>query len=162
MNWFLKLALALATLCPAWAWSACPPHTMAGPGQVRLKSEAVLIVVHPTSTYDARYASKRGIDEAVRFAKVQKMPVIYLQDDSPEEFYFPQDCAPDHWVYSDEGELNFEVAPAHVYVAGGHLEMCLSTALNEILYQWAKKAPRNLKITFFMDGIYSNGKVIDP
>ena len=158
----LRLALAIVCLCPAWAWSVCPPHKLAGPGEVRLQGDAVLIVVHPTSTYDARFASKRGIDEAVRFAKNNKIPVVYLQDDSPEEFYFTQDCAPDHWVYSDQGELNFDVTPTHVYVAGGHLEMCLSTALNEILFQWAKKAPRNVKITFLMDAIYSNGKVIDP
>jgi len=157
-----RWVFGLLCLFPAWIWAACPPHRTAGPGEVRLQGDAVLIVVHPSSTFDARFSSKRGIDEAVRFAKGNRIPVIYLQDDSPEAFYFTQDCTPDHWVYSDEGELNFDVTPAHVYVAGGHLEMCLSTALDEILYQWAKKSPRNLKITFLMDGIYSNGKMIDP
>ena len=149
-------------LYSAIGWSACRARELSRPSEVKIKGEAVMIVVHATSTFDARFASKRGIDEAVRFAKDRKIPVIYLQDDSPEQYYFMEDCSPDHWVFSAEGEISFDVPASHVYIVGGHLEMCLSAALNDILYQWAKRSPRNLKVTYFMDGIYSNGKVIDP
>lgn len=154
--------IVLVSLYSSLSWSACAPHKFTEPAQVKLQGDAVMIVVHATSTYDARFSTKRGIDEAVRFAKGRKIPVVYLQDDTPEEFYFTEDCSPSYWVYSDAGEISFDVAPSHVYIVGGHLELCVSTALNAVLYQWAKKAPRNFKVTYLMDGIYSNGKVIDP
>lgn len=156
-------ATALLWLYSGLCWSAaCPPHQLAKPDQVRLQGDAVMIVVHATSTFDSRFSTKRGTDEAIRFAKNNRIPVIYLQDDSPEQFYFMEDCAPDYWVYSDSGEISFDVTPSHVYIIGGHLELCVSTALNAILYQWARKPPRDFKITYLMDAIYSNGKVIDP
>jgi hypothetical protein len=64
---------------------------------VNLRADAVLIVTHATAFHDARFSTKRGVDEAVRFAKRRRIPVIYLQDDSPEDLYFMDDCQPDHW-----------------------------------------------------------------
>lgn len=121
-----------------------------------------MIVVHATSTHDARFSTKRGVDEAVRFAKSKRIPVVYLQDDTPEQFYFMEDCNPDYWAFSQGGEISFDVAPSHLYIVGGHLEMCMSATLHDVLLQWAKKPPRNLTVTYFMDAIYSNGKTIDP
>lgn len=121
-----------------------------------------MIVVHASSTYDARLSTKRGIDEAVAFAKSKRIPVVYLQDHSPEQFYFTEDCAPDYWVFSEGGEISFDIPPSHVYIVGGHLELCMSTALHAILYQWAKRPPRNFTVTYLMDAIYSNGKEIEP
>lgn len=145
------------------AWSVCPPHAFADPARIQLKGGAVMIVTHATSTHDARFSTKRGIDEAVRFAKDKRIPVIYLQDDTPLQFYFMEDCAPDHWVLSQGGEIGFAVPPSHLYIVGGHLELCLSATLHDVLYQWANKyPPRNLTVTYFMDAIYSNGKLVEP
>lgn len=155
-------AFLLFALLAYFARAACPPHEFADPAKIRITGDSVMVVVHPTSVHDARLATKRGIDEAVRFAKARGIPVIYLQDDGPEKFYFMDDCSPDHWVYSQGGEVGFAVPASHLYIVGGHLEMCMSTALHDILYQWAKGPPRQLKVTYFMDAIYSNGKVIDP
>jgi len=156
------LFLFSALLFSAAGNAACPPHRFAAPAEVKLQGDAVMIVVHATSTHDARFSTKRGIDEAVRFAKSKKIPVVYLQDDTPDQFYFMEDCSPDYWVFSGGGEINFDVTPSHVYVVGGHLEMCLSATLHDVLYQWAKRAPRDLRVTYFMDAIYSNGKTIEP
>lgn len=147
-----------------WAWAAtCPPHGFTDPATIRLQGDAVMIVTHATSTHDARFSTKRGVDEAVRFAKAQRIPVIYLQDDTPQQFYFMEDCNPDYWVFSQGGEIRLDMTPAHLYIVGGHLEMCLSATLHDVIYNWAKKhPPRQLKITYFMDAIYSNGKMVDP
>ena len=72
------------------------------------------------------------------------------------------DCDPDYWVFSAGGEISFDVTAANLYIVGGHLELCLSTALHDIIYQWARQPPRNYRITYLMDAIYSNGKLIDP
>ena len=152
----------VASLYSCLSGSACPPHKLAEPAQVKLAGDSVMIVVHASSTYDARFSTKRGIDEAVRFAKSKKIPVVYLQDDSPEQFYFTEDCAPDYWVFSEGGEVKFDVPPSHVYIAGGHLELCVSEALHAIFDQWARKTPRNLKVTYLMDAIYSSGKAVEP
>ena len=154
----LATGLILATSC----WSACRNHKIAEPAQVRLDGDSVMIVVHQSSTYDARFSTKRGIDEAVRYAKQNRIPIVYLQDDTPDEYYFMEDCHPDYWVFSQAGEISFEVAPSHVYIVGGHLELCMEVALADILMQWRKRTPKNFAVTYFMDAIYSNGRKIDP
>jgi hypothetical protein len=160
---FLKrLCLLLLLVIAPPAWSACSKHEITPPDQVRIADDSVMIVVHQSSTHDARFSTKRGIDEAVRFAKARKIPVIYLQDDTPDEFYFMEDCYPEHWVYSQGGEISFEVTASHVYIVGGHLELCMSIALHDIIYQWSKRAPRDFTVTYLMDAIYSNGRMIEP
>jgi hypothetical protein len=144
------------------AWSACRQHDITPPEKVKINGDVVMIVVHQSSTYDARFSTKRGVDEAVRFAKDKKIPVIYLQDDTPDEYYFMADCYPEHWVFSAGGEISFNVTASHLYIVGGHLELCMSAALHDIIYQWAKRPPRNYTITYLMDAIYSNGKMVDP
>ena len=84
--------------------------------------------------------------------------MVYLQDDTPEKFYFMEDCNPDYWVASTGGEIGFDVTPRHVYIAGGHLELCLSRTVNDVIYSWARQGRCDLTITFVMDAIYSNGK----
>jgi len=160
---FLKYLLMAALLLPwvSTAWSACRQHDITPPSKVRIHGDAVMIVVHESSTYDPRHASKRGVDDAVKFAKLNRIPVIYLQDDSPEAFYSMDDCNPDYWVHSAGGEISFDVTAGHVFIVGGHLELCMSTALHDIIEQWAKRAPRNYQITYLMDAIYSNGKLIE-
>jgi hypothetical protein len=156
------LLAVLGTLWLSTGWTACRQHEITPPSQVSINSDSLMIVVHESSTYDARFSTKRGVDEAVRLAKARKIPVIYLQDDTPEEFYFMEDCHPDYWVFSAGGEIRFDVTASHLYIVGGHLELCMSTALHDIIQQWAKRAPRNYTITYLMDAIYSNGKMIDP
>lgn len=144
------------------ALGACRNHQLTPPDKLRIADDSVMIVVHQSSTYDARFTTKRGIDEAVRFAKSRKIPVIYLQDDTPDEFYFMEDCYPDHWVFSQGGEIRFEVTASHVYIVGGHLELCMSAALHDIIHQWSKRSPRDFTVTYLMDAIYSNGKMVEP
>lgn len=159
-----RLLLAVLLLLPALSVQArtCRKHDLTPPGAVRLTGDSVMIVVHESSTFDARFSTKRGADEAIRFAKERRIPVIYLQDETPDEYYFMEDCQPDYWVFSGGGEISFDVTPSHVYIIGGHLELCMSAALHDILLQWSRRAPRDFTITYFMDAIYSNGKMVDP
>ncbi|MGE0315220.1 MAG: hypothetical protein AB7P21_26690 [Lautropia sp.] len=159
MRYLFALLLVLSHAGAVYA--SCRDHDVTVPSAVRPRGESVMIVVHATSSYDARASAKRGIDDAVRFAKGAKIPVVYLQDDTPDEFYFMQDCSPDYWVYSQGGEVSFEVAQSHLYIVGGHLELCLSATLHDVIGQWAKRPPRNFTVTYFMDAIYSNGKAIE-
>ncbi|MDD2885949.1 MAG: hypothetical protein PHT48_13020, partial [Dechloromonas sp.] len=154
---FLVLCLSLGS-----AHAACPPPRFTAPADIRLQQEAVLLVVHASAAFDARVASKRGVDEAIRFAKHRGLPIIHLHDDGPPADYFAADCAADYSVRSQGGELGFDLNATQVYVVGGHLELCLSTAVNELIYRWAKQPVRSRTLTFLMDGIYSNGKSIDP
>lgn len=160
-RWLPALAL-VGWLTAAPAAASCHDAPFAPPAGVRLDGDAALIVVHASATYDARLASKYGVDEAVRFARERNIPVVYLQDESPPDKYFASDCRPDYRIYSAGGEIRFDALPPHLYIVGGHLELCLSVALNEIIARWARQPPRKLRMTLFMDGIYSNGKSIDP
>jgi hypothetical protein len=121
-----------------------------------------MIVTHATAKYDPRLASKRGVEEAVRFARSKHIPLVYLADrgSASAEQYFIDDCSPDYWAYSEDGEIRFDVRATHVYVVGGHLEVCLSNTLLDVLQQWSRQPGQNRVVTYFMDGIYSNGKDI--
>jgi hypothetical protein len=114
--------LLVAVLGLLWMLSghaSCRQHEITPPAKVTIAGDAVMIVVHQSSTYDARLSTKRGADDAIRYAKDRKIPVIYLQDDTPDEYYFMADCYPDHWVYSAGGEISFEVTASHLYIVGG-------------------------------------------
>jgi hypothetical protein len=153
--------LILGLISCASLAAPCPPREMIPPAQVRIAGESLMIVTHATSFHDARFSTKRGVDEAVRFAKQKGIPVIYLQDGSPDQFYFMEDCQPDFWVASDGGEIGFEVPASHLYIVGGHLELCLAKTVNDVLEQWARQPVRDRSITYFMDGIYTNGRLVE-
>jgi hypothetical protein len=152
------LALVFFSLA---SYASCPEHSFTDPAQVKLNGDSVMIVTHASSNDDGRIASKFGVDEAVRYARKNRIPVIYLQDDRPADRYFMEDCTPDYWVFSKGGEIPFDITASHVYIAGGHLEMCLAVTLNDVLQKWAKNPRRNLTLSFFMDGIFSNGRDIE-
>ena len=155
------LAVLPLALVAGLASAACPKPQLTDPARVRLKGDSVLIVTHATSAHDARLATKRGVDEAVQFAKSKRIPVVYLKDDSEDDYYFMEDCRPDYWVSSAAGEIRFDLPPSHVYVAGGHLEFCLAETLNGVLHAWSKQPKRDLMVTFLMDAIYSNGNSVE-
>ena len=159
----MKTLAAIVLLVSSFpALALCPPRTMSDPAQVRFNSDSLMIVTHASSNDDGRLSSKFGVDAAVRHARLNRVPVVYLQDDRPAQNYFMEDCKPDHWVFSMDGEVKFDVSASHLYVAGGHLEECLSRTLHDVLEIWSKKPRRDLTVTYFMDGIFSNGKRIEP
>jgi hypothetical protein len=154
---FFAAALASCLSLPALA--ACPSHAFTDPANVRLAGSSVMIVTHASSNDDGRIATKLGVDEAIRFAKERRIPVVYLQDDRPEDAYFMEDCNPDYWVFST-GEVRFDVPASRLYLIGGHLEECMSTTVHDVLLDWSRKPRRNLTVTYFMDGIFSNGRYV--
>lgn len=165
LRWsFPHLFLLLVTfgmLLAPMVQAACPPQKLRTGENVVVNGDSILLVVHASSKYDPQFVAKRGVDEAVAFAREMHMPVVYLEDEPPEQFHYTEDCAPDYWVYSEGGEIPFPVGARHVYIAGGHLELCLSLAANQVIEQWAKRAPGDFKLTFLMDAIYSNGHEIE-
>lgn len=158
----LRLVLAiLLTQFASIAWANCTGATFTEPANVRGRFDEVLIVVHASSIYDPRHATKHGIDAAVRLAKSQRIPVIYLADDHPLSTYFMDDCRPDYWVYSQGGEVRFNLEARHILLAGGHLESCLSAAVHDLMFQASSRPATDLRFTYFLDAIYSNVKSID-
>jgi len=155
------LVVLLLALLSNLAAAACPKPELTDPARVKLAGDSVLIVTHATSAHDARLATKRGMDEAIQFAKSRRIPVVYLKDDSGDEYYFMEDCRPDYWVLSAAGDIPFDQLPSNVYVAGGHLEFCLSATVNDVIRIWSRQPRRNLTVTYLMDAIYSNGNSVD-
>jgi hypothetical protein len=165
----LKSLLGLALWCIGpGVQAACLDRQMLPPAaaqaiaeQANAKSVPLVLVTHPSKSFDPRLSSKRGTDELMRVAKVKGWPSLYLKDDDRIGQYFVDDCDPSGWVFSQDGELNFALNSQAVYVAGGHLELCLSRSLHDLILQWAKEPPQNRRITFVMDAIYSNGKYFE-
>lgn len=155
------IVFGIALLGMSFAHASCPAPKLTPPEEVKLTGPSVLIVTHGTASFDPRYSIKYGLDAAVRYAKSHDIPIVYMIDDSPIQLYEMEDCNPDYWVYSKDGEVPFKVRPSHVYLAGGHLEQCLSQTANEILYRKMRHRRPEVRYTFFMDAIYSNGKSFD-
>lgn len=152
--------LMLFLLCSSAARANCQPQEFNYPTTLRVDDPAVLVVTHAAYGFDPRLASKRGLDEGVAYARRNGIRVIYLEDDDHPESYFAADCAPDYRVYSAGGELALDIRSGEVYVAGGHLELCLSQTVNDILLAWSHHPLPRQRMTFLMDGIYSNGKYV--
>lgn len=152
--------LMLFLLCSSAAGANCRPHAFNYPTTLRIDDPAVFVVTHASSGFDARMATKRGVDEGAAYARRNGIPVVYLEDTDNPENYFADDCSPDYRVYSEGGELPIDIHSSEVYVAGGHLEICLSLTLHDILLAWARHPLPRQRMTFLMDGIYSNGKYI--
>jgi hypothetical protein len=157
MKAFFIIAFAL---CSGLAHATCPTRPLGDPYEVSLNTDSVLIVTHASAKYDPRFSSKYGVDLATSFARKNGIPMVYLQDDYGEQDYFTEECAPEYWVFSANGELGFQVQPSHVYVAGGHLEQCLFSTVHDVVYSWSEQPERDLTLTFLMDAIYSNGDLI--
>jgi hypothetical protein len=162
MTTYLKRLLcgALCLFACLVVQARCVVSADTPPANLRVQGDTALVAVHLSEAYDARYASKPGADAAIKEARDKGIPRIYLRDDGPAG-YFVEDCDPDHWVHSQDGDITFALDVAHLIVIGGHLEMCMSTALHDVLLQWSRLPPRHRQITLPMDAIYSNGKVID-
>jgi hypothetical protein len=164
----LTLGLSIGLFNQVTVQAACPERPMLPPAaaqaiaeQASTKSVPLVLVTHASKSFDPRLSSKRGTDELMRVAKAKGWPSLYLRDDDRIGQYFADDCDPSGWVSSQDGELSFEVAAREVYVAGGHLELCLSRSLHDLILQWSKSPPQNRRITFAMDAIYSNGKYFE-
>lgn len=155
-----SLLFAVLALCSGLAHAWCPPRALSTADEVRLNQDSLFIVTHASTKYDARLATKQGLDLATHLAKTHGIPMVYLQDDAVEANYFTEECAPEYWLYSANGELGFEVLSSHVYLAGGHLEQCLFTTVNDVILSWATQESRDLSMTFLMDAIYSSGELI--
>ncbi len=158
MKSYLILFLALFSQA---ALATCQKPLFVDPSQVNPNTDSILIVTHASGTYDSRLSSKRGVDEAISYAKTKGIPVIYLQDKTPEEEYFMTDCRPDYRVFSQDGELTFEVKASHVYVVGGHLEQCLYRTIEGVINSWARQEIKDRTLTLLMDGIYSTGELVE-
>src|SRR5262245_20793841 len=132
---------ALFSLVSSFAAASCTQHAFTEPSRVTPAGDSLMIVTHATAKYDPRLASKRGVEEAVRFAKTGRIPLVYLADrgNAAPDQYLVDECSPDYWVYSEEGEIRFDLRATHLYVVGGHLEVCLLVTLVDVLQKWSKQ-----------------------
>lgn len=143
------------------SFGACAAPKVTHPDSVKINGDSALIITHATAYYDLRYSIKYGVDAAVKWAKEKHIPVIYLIDDSPIQLYEMEDCQPDYWVRSVDGEIPFMIKASNIYLAGGHLGLCLNRTANDLLFAQTKEERSKLTYTFLMDAIYSNGKSVE-
>ena len=139
----------------------CPAMQFSTASQILENKKTLVLVTHPSSEFDASKAAKSGIDKLVAFAKGQSFTTIYLQNNSFSETY-PDDCRPNHWVYSAAGESNFQVKATEVYFVGGFWELCQDSTLSDVLRSWADFEPPTIRIIQVMDAIYVSGNEVYP
>jgi hypothetical protein len=133
--------------------------------QIRLTHSKVLLVTHPSTIWEGRFASKAGIDASVIDAKNHGIPVVYLQSASGSQAqlntYFYSDCRPTYVAESEDGRLGFDINATHVISVGGHWEECQRTTLEYLFAtSWSKKRGVNLTLTQVMDGIFGLGDTL--
>jgi hypothetical protein len=160
---FKIIFFVASVISAASSLAGCPTNIFTDPKTIQLASDSLMIVTHPADSYDPRLATKNGIELAVRFAQSHNIPVIFLADkaDGSASHYFIDQCNPTHWVYSENGELGFNVPARHIYLVGGHLEICLLNSIQEYISRWFPTHQGDFTVTYFMDAIYSNGSKVD-
>ena len=153
----VSLAVLAASLSPAfsqmrWDIRAADHYEWSG--------GRVLLLNHPTSTWDLREKSRAGIEAlAHRFAPEEAVMVVHegpfakdpLNARESARNYFLSDDDVGLIVRSPSGEhrLQFREGAA-VYLAGGNFLLCLCEAFRDVLRGTSGKAA----IVFVTDGIY--------
>lgn len=155
--------LALGFLAKQASAAPCGPRTFTPDADVKLSTDTVLIVTHPSTQWDGRFSSKAGVDAAVEHAKSNKFQVVYLEDNlqANHNTYFFSDCSPDYWVSSYGGEFAFKVAPRRVISVGGHWEYCQNYSRASLMKEWANQT-EDLTLTTVLDGTYTHGDQTVP
>jgi hypothetical protein len=156
-----SVAVSLLFAASTSVFASCPePMFSSGPtGSV---NKPLVLMVHASHDFDSRKATSNGIEFLTKFAHQKQFDVLHLKDDAQVSKYFASTVSCDGtWWKSGGGEMQSYVVSEDVHVAGGHLEYCFNTALNQMVYGWKKQNKRSkLKITYYADAIYSNGKLV--
>jgi hypothetical protein len=125
------------------------------PNDVRVSGATVLIVTHPGEYWDFDRLTKGAVDAAIRFAKSQQIPRIYLQSAVNDSHYFPEDKNPTYIVKSTEGTFAFDVKPTIVISLGGNFSECHMLTINRLLSKW-HDSKNDLKIILIVPAIYTH------
>lgn len=160
----LALSLFILVFKTSIAFGTCAVAPAFTPdAQVHFQRDAALIVTHPSIVWDYQASSKPGVDRIVSFARGYGLPIVYLQDNLSLNQYFYSDCEPTYFVYSFGGEIGFPLPVHHLISAGGHLEACEHLTVETALASWsAQHVADALKISFYADGIYMDGRGVLP
>lgn len=155
------LGSAFAASLPSLARAECAAPGMTDPAQVRAGGRELLIVTHASDAYDSRLASKRGLDALLASARRRRTQTVFLAGDEPARTHFAGDREAGPWVFSEGGELRFDVDATRVLLAGGHLEICLRKTMHDVIARWAQRPARDRTLVLVADAIYANGRDID-
>jgi hypothetical protein len=109
------------------------------PAKLEVNGDKVLIVTHVCSVWDEKCTTKGANDSVIKFAKDNKIPIIYLQHEFDDKAYFCDDKKPNFFAYSSGGEFSFSVKPKSVISTGGYSSYCHRNTMRDLLAQWAKR-----------------------
>jgi hypothetical protein len=138
--------------------ATCPDAEYANEWEMRLPQDRLLIVTHVSRYWDEHESSKKGANAAVRLAKGEGVPVVYLQGPRSRAGYFYDDCDPTYTVGSMAGEISFEFDAREVLSVGGHFEECEQQTVQDVIKVLTRKHPREaVKVTELAEGIYTHG-----
>lgn len=142
----------------------CPIPSFTPENQIKLSSDSLLIVTHPSDVYDGRRVAKPGIDKAISWAKKEKIPLLYLWEKDPalNHGYYPESCSADYTIASVEGEHTLSDLPNHIISIGGRYDRlettgCMVRTHRDIFKAWSKKTNEDLKLTIIADATYLYG-----
>ncbi len=111
----------------------------AKPASIKIDSDRVLIVTHACSVWDEKCTTKSANDITIKWAKENKIPVIYLQDDFDQKTYFCEDRKPNFFAKSNLGEFSFAVKPTQVLTTGGYSSYCQRETMRDLLKRWSAR-----------------------
>lgn len=153
MKWIFSIAVLIPVLS-AQA-SPCHPHFWANNSLVFNKHKT-LLVTHASSFWDTNRVSKNGINQTIHWGHKNGFEVAYLQDQnsSPDESYYYEDCNPDYYIKSSDGEFSARIPSRTIVSIGGYWEACHANSVEKIFEELAASPNKNRNLIFVTDAIY--------
>lgn len=120
---------------------------------IPIEGARLMIVTHPTASFDENMTSGVGIDEEVALAHADGTPVIYLVQawDKFDNFYL-NEVLPTHFVRSHSGLHSIRFDGNSAVLAGGYFQYCFRSAFRELLKRRTTDRPLTVEIP--MDAVY--------
>ena len=136
-----------------------PDRCYTAPDHVELAPDKALVVVtHLTTEFDLlatleplaeQYLACQAADPDVQ--------VVYLENTSDRAFrYYVRDIPPDYTVFSNAGEVPFEIPTNRVSIIGGYYSLCFQNTVADVLIRW-KGREDDLTVTIIAPLIYEGG-----
>ena len=127
-------------------------HPASAQGLVR--ADEILVLVHPTATWDLRLQAKPAIDDLVTHFEASGSPVVLLVNEHyPFTYLADRDVGTAY--LSSGGEHGLVLDAKRLWFAGGSYGSCLERGVQSAVHALASRGPCQIEVVLPEDAIYS-------
>jgi hypothetical protein len=120
-----------------------------------ITDDTLLIVTHPSLTYDSGRVAQTAITDILNRARDMETPIALLvgPTESFDNLYLSQPHA-NYYVGSDHGEHAIAFAGRELHLIGGHASACMTSTLTDLIVHRPTNEPLIMRIPLDAEGVY--------